>query len=95
MSEHEEALIVCVGGMGLDGACILFERYPRVSVLERCLHEDAVLLRWEVCAANYLTDEVDFRFEVSPHTSVISLFLWEAEVLAHLLQHIIVRLGHF
>ena len=90
MRENEEPLVVGVGGVRLQLDLIFLKQFPVFAVLERRLHENAVLVRGEVLAAHDLTDKVHFRLKVclGAHLGVHGLQLVDL-----LLLQVLQRLG--
>ena len=69
MRKDEEAFVICVCCVGLNFEALwLPNELPIVAILETSLNEYTILVSWEVCPTNNLTDEVTLRFEVGFHS---------------------------
>lgn len=72
VGKHKETLVVSICRVGLNLYAILLEKLPVFTVFKRGFNKDAVQICREILTANYLANEMDFWFEVSPCAQIVS-----------------------
>lgn len=72
VGKHKETLIISICCVRLNLNAIFFEKLPVFTVFKRGFNKDAIQICREILTANYLPNEMDFWFEVSPCAQIVS-----------------------